>query len=242
MRAILSVISTRAKSHLNDPFPEEIREEVLQTAGPHNALRQLLSLWSQYSPLPLCLMTDEIDALVGDTLISVLRQLRGGYEDRPARFPHSLILCGVRDVRDYRLHMGGEVITGGSAFNIKAESLRLGDFSPADIRNLYEQHTSETGQRFDESIYPLVWDLTRGQPWLVNALADRSVRLEKDRAKPITPSLIMEAKESLIVDLVTHLDQLTDKLKEPRVRRVIEPIVTGDDPSQSTLETSDDEQ
>ena len=39
-----------------------------------------------------------------------------------------MVLCGVRDVRDYRIHASSEkeVITGGSAFNIKARSLRLG--------------------------------------------------------------------------------------------------------------------
>ena len=53
---------------------------------------------------PLVLLIDEIDTLVGDTLLSVLRQLRSGYDQRPAAFPHSTILCGVRDVREYRIH------------------------------------------------------------------------------------------------------------------------------------------
>ena len=59
----------------------------------------------------------------------VLRQSRAGYAHRPRRFPQSVILCGVRDVRDYRIHSSAEktIVTGGSAFNIKAESLRIGD-------------------------------------------------------------------------------------------------------------------
>ena len=36
-----------------------------------------------------------------------------------------------------------------------------------------------------------------------------------------------EAQERLIVDRVTHLDNLADKLREERVRRVVEPILTG---------------
>ena len=84
------------------------------------------------------LFIDEVDSLVGDTLISLLRQIRSGYTDRPAHFPQTVILCGVRDVRDYRMTMAdGEVITGGSAFNIKAESLRMGDFSWAEMTALY---------------------------------------------------------------------------------------------------------
>ena len=78
-------------------------------------------------------LIDEIDTLVGDTLISVLRQLRAGYDQRPERYPQSVVLCGVRDVRDYRIRSSsGEIITGGSAFNIKAESLWLGDFSETE--------------------------------------------------------------------------------------------------------------
>ncbi|MCF8109189.1 MAG: hypothetical protein K9J81_09375 [Desulfohalobiaceae bacterium] len=59
-------------------------------------------------------MLDEIDSLVGDTLIAVLRQLRSGYNQRPKQFPQSVILCGVRDIRDYRIHSSRqkEIITG----------------------------------------------------------------------------------------------------------------------------------
>ena len=92
-------------------------------------------------PRPLVILIDEIDALVGDTLLSVLRQLRTGYVDRPRRFPHSIVLCRLRDVRDYRIHSSAEnrLVLGGSAFNIKSESLRLGDFSEQETRALTAQ-------------------------------------------------------------------------------------------------------
>ena len=94
--------------------------------------------------MPLVLLIDEIDSLVGDTLLSVLRQLRAGYDRRPESFPRSVLLCGVRDVRDYRIHSSVEktVITGGSAFNVKARSLRLGDFSRDEVQALLAQHTA----------------------------------------------------------------------------------------------------
>lgn len=243
MRAILSVICDRARYYGKDLYPETIREEILSRT-PADALRTMLAAWTEHSAKPICLMLDEVDALIGDTLLSVLRQLRSGYESRPKGFPQSIILCGVRDVRDYRIHSGGEVISGGSAFNIKVESLRLGDFTQADIRNLYEQHTTETGQRFEEDVYPLVWSLTQGQPWLVNALAYEVCEniLRCDLVPPITVDLILQAKEQLILKRVTHLDQLTDKLREPRVRRVIEPLVRGDDDRISETADTDDAQ
>ncbi|MDR1227826.1 MAG: ATP-binding protein, partial [Azoarcus sp.] len=83
---------------------------------PQTQLTKLLERWAANSPKPTVLFLDEVDALVGDTLISLLRQIRAGYAQRPRSFPQSIVLCGVRDVRDYRIHQGdGEVITGGSA-------------------------------------------------------------------------------------------------------------------------------
>ncbi len=180
------------------------------------------------------LFLDEIDSLVGDMLVTVLRHLRAGYDQRPAQFPQSVVPCGVRDVCDYRFRVNGgkEVITGGSAFNIKAKSLRLGDFDRQDLEALYRQHTGATGQAFEPGAPELAWELTQGQPWLVNALA-YEVCFEsvagRDRARSVTPAMVLAAKESLILARVTHLHQLADKLREERVRRVIEVILVGGD-------------
>ena len=233
MRTVLAGISERALVALGDGFLDETWERTLDRAGPHGALHQALGRWSLNDPRPLVLLLDEIDALVGDTLISVLRQLRAGYDMRPAGFPQSVILCGVRDVRDYRIRSesAGEVITGGSAFNIKAESLRLGDLGEADVRALLGQHTTETGQAFTEDALAAVWDQSRGQPWLVNALAYEACfrnKANRDRSRTIDGEVVMDAREALVLGRQTHLHQLADKLDEERVRRVIEPVLSGD--------------
>lgn len=233
MQAILGEIATRAQLILGDSNLLASWNQVLLDFGAYGALNRLLSIWTEASKKPTILLIDEIDSLVGDTLIAVLRQLRAGYDKRPAGFPQSILLCGVRDVRDYRIHsdQGKAVITGGSAFNVKAESLRLGNFSQAEVERLYHQHTQETGQLFEPDTLALAWELTQGQPWLVNALAyETCFRMEtsRNRATPITPEMLLEAKEHLILRRETHLDQLADKLKEARVRRVIEPILAGD--------------
>ena len=233
MRTILADIGERARDYLGDPFVLEAMGAALQDSGGDGALRSVLTGWAAASPKPLVLMLDEVDSLVGDTLISLLRQLRGGYDKRPLKFPQTVLLCGVRDVRDYRIHSSEEksVITGGSAFNIKAESLRLGDFSPQDIAALYSQHTEETGQRFDPEALSAVWDLSKGQPWLVNALAyEACFRMKEnhDRSRTITAAVIEASSENLILRRETHLDQLTDKLKELRVKRILEPLIAGE--------------
>ena len=206
--------------------------ETFDTIGHYDAIAEVLSRWAEVDAKPLVLMIDEIDALVGDALLSVLRQLRAGYPERPDGFPQSVILCGVRDVRDYRIRSTAQnaVITGSSVFNITAESLRLRDFSPPEVESLLIQHTEETGQVFMEEARRDVWELTQGQPWLVNALAYEACfrnTAARDRSRPITANAIRDAREQLIRRRETHLDQLTDKLQEERVRRVIEPLLSG---------------
>ncbi|MCP4214858.1 MAG: AAA family ATPase [bacterium] len=230
MRAVLASLAIEATYGLEDPFIEDHWEQILEKKGPFIALQETLIQWCRKSDKPIVLFIDEVDSLVGDTLISLLRQLRSGYSMRPDRFPQSIVLCGIRDVRDYRIHSDMEktIITGGSAFNIKAKSLRMESFTPDDIKTLFEQHTNDTGQQFHEDIFPLVWELTEGQPWLVNALAYETcfdMKEGRDRSKVITSEMILQAKENLILSRATHLDQLADKLGEDRVRRVIEPIL-----------------
>jgi hypothetical protein len=192
-----------------------------------------LEQWSQTADKPIVLLLDEVDALIGDTLISLLRQLRAGYNQRPQAFPQSLILCGVRDLKDYRIHQSnGPIITGGSAFNIKAKSLRLDNFTLTEIRHLYGQHTEQTGQGFDEAMFEPLWRDTAGQPWLVNALGHEMTwedRTARDRRQLVTLMQYQAARERLIQSRAVHLDQLADKLKEPRVHRVIAPILAGEE-------------
>jgi hypothetical protein len=234
MRNILNRLGREARSALGDDGAATAARSLDAADDPHGVLGEFLAVWSEADPRPLVLLIDEIDALVGDTLVSVLRQLRAGYPDRPQHFPASVVLCGIRDVRDYRIHASSEkeVIAGGSAFNIKARSLRMGDFTETGVRALLGQHTAETGQAFTPGALEAVWEQTRGQPWLVNALA-REMCFEHEqlrlRDRPLAEADVFEAREALILRRETHLDQLADKLREPRVRRVIEPLLGGDD-------------
>ncbi|MCY4604790.1 MAG: ATP-binding protein [Gemmatimonadetes bacterium] len=231
MRTILGELASRARS-IGDEFLDSVWPDILAKYGPYAALREALTCWSEADAKPLVLLIDEIDSLMGDSLLSVLRQLRAGYDRRPGEFPQSVVLCGVRDVRDYRIQSTAEnaIITGGSAFNIKARSLRLGDFSQEEVLALLSQHTEETGQAFIAEALDAIWTQTQGQPWLVNALADEACfagEFAEAWHRPIAAEAIHAAREQLILRRETHLDQLADKLKEERVRRVVEPLLSG---------------
>ena len=190
-----------------------------------------LESWARACPRPLALFLDEIDALRGKSLLAVLRQLRAGYHLRPDAAPWSVILCGMRDVRDYKTASGSDEeprLGSASPFNIKVDSMRLGDFSAEQVAALYDQHTAETGQPFAAEAIERAFALTRGQPWLVNALAREIIeQMGVSPPTPITVEHVEQAKEHLILARATHLDSLVARLSEPRVRRVIEPLLAG---------------
>ena len=236
-------IAEETRSIVRTDLPVHIKAEA-RSADFSSMLTTYLRRLSEALPKPLILLLDEIDALVGDSLVSVLRQIRAGYANRPKSFPSSIVLCGVRDVRDYRIVTSSQdIITGGSAFNIKAKSLRLGNFTPEEVRELYMQHTRETGQAFEEDCFPMIWEATEGQPWLVNALGQEvtyEMKENRDRSVRITPEMMYRAQERIIYRRDTHIDILIDKLKEPRVKRVIEPILSNSEEADESLIPTDD--
>ena len=243
VKSTVDTLAQEVDTILCSSLAEDLRD-TLQSIGKDSILSIFLSKLSASLPKPFVLILDEIDALVGDSLVSILRQIRSGYANRPKNFPQTIILCGVRDVRDYRIVLSNQdIVTGGSAFNIKAESMRLGNFSREEIHELYMQHTNETGQKFDDACFPLVWNATEGQPWLVNALAREatwSMKENRDRSVVITPGIMYKAQENLIYRRDTHIDILIDKLKEPRVKRVIEPILANSDEADDGQIPNDD--
>jgi hypothetical protein len=212
-------------------LPPELRPPPRLDAPPGSLFQVNLAAWAESCPRPVVLFFDEIDALLGESLRSVLRQLRAGFTRRPDHFPASVVLCGLRDVRDYKVAAGGGPVRLGSSspFNVKMKSLRIGDFSEEEVRSLYGQHTAQTGQRFTEEALALAWELGAGQPWLTNALAREVVEeMAVPLDEPITTDHLDEAKEALILARQTHLDSLAARLHEPRVKRVIEPLIAGE--------------
>ncbi|MCP4663255.1 MAG: ATP-binding protein, partial [bacterium] len=201
--------------------------------------QEYLSRWCERCPRPVVLFLDEIDALVDDTLLSILDQLHSGYPSRPEHFPHALALIGLRDVRDYKIvrRDGLKRVGSSSPFNIKSDSLTLRNFNAREVAELYEQHTEETGQRISEEAEALAAELTGGQPWLANALARLlGEDLVPDGSTPTEARHVEIAKETLIRRRDTHLDSLIDRLREDRVRKVIEPILTGSDPEDDVFD------
>jgi hypothetical protein len=87
----------------------------------------------------LVIFFDEADCLAPEPLVPFLRQIRQGYNERDSassRFPRSLALVGMRDIRDYIAQVRPDSESRGlaSPFNIKKESLTLKNFTRDEIR------------------------------------------------------------------------------------------------------------
>lgn len=218
-----NTISIRLPDELQPPVKQWQKEE------PGQRIRAFFQDWAKASPQPLVVFIDEIDSLQDETLISILRQLRDGFPNRPENFPTSVGLIGLRDVRDYKVASGGsDRLNTSSPFNIKVSSITLRNFNVEEVVELYQQHTEATGQIFTLEAIQTAFDLTQGQPWLVNALAKEVVeKMIKDRSIAITKEHILQAKEILIARQDTHLDSLAERLREPRIKAIIEPMLAG---------------
>jgi hypothetical protein len=196
------------------------------------ALKDSFSKFCANIDKPLVVMFDEADCLSNGILISFLRQLRNGYVERDTTpFIHSLALVGMRDIRDYRGKIREDASTLGSAspFNIVKESLTLRDFTRDEVAALYGQHAADTGQEFPPDAVDRAFYRTQGQPWLVNAVSMEIVEriLGSDTTRAITAEHIDQAAERIILRRDTHIDSLLERLKEERVQRIVEPMLSG---------------
>jgi hypothetical protein len=204
-----------------------------------NVLKSTLVKYCRSLDKPLVIFFDEADCLSNGTLIAFLRQLREGYINRSdIPFVHSVALVGMRNIRDYKslIRPNSETVGSASPFNIMKKSFSLRNFTQLEVAELYAQHTIETGQVFESQVVDYVFEQTQGQPWLVNAIACESAEkiTKKDYLIPITKDMAEQAIQNLITKWGTHFDSMMERLKEPRVRNIIKPLILGED-----IETSE---
>ena len=195
-------------------------------------VKLFLSLLARQAGKPLVVFFDEVDGLTEGTAVTFLRELRDGYVTRnKIPFPSSIAIVGMMDIRDMkaRVRPHSETLGSKSPFNVIAEDFTLRNFTEDDVRTLYAQHTEATGQVFEPEAVKSAMEWSGGQPWLVNALASECVDKIHDGRydEPITAADIEAAKEAIIRRRDTHVDSLMDRLREPRVRRVMEPVILG---------------
>ncbi|MHC6203821.1 ATP-binding protein [Breznakiellaceae bacterium SP9] len=226
MPSICASIQASA-SRFDVPIPD------LPAVPPSNMLNSILTKWAEMvNPKPLVVLFDEVDVLQGEPLISFLRQLRSGFAERgPGKFPVSIALVGMRDLKDYiTAAKDGVAPNPGSPFNVKSDSATLDYFQKDDIIHLFTQRTAENGQVITEDALEYVWEQSKGQPWIVNSLFQRATMriLDADSTETVTIAHIEEARRQMIEARETHLDALAYRLDNPQIRSLMETLITGE--------------
>ncbi|GHV69813.1 hypothetical protein AGMMS49928_14040 [Spirochaetia bacterium] len=237
--ALEKVMPTICNAIIEQALLYEIDPPELSIDDPSSMLSNILINWAQKTaPLPLVLLFDEVDILTGDVLISFLRQLRGGFMNRGiGKFPVSIALVGMRDLKDYiTVAKDGIAPSPLSPFNIKTDSVLLGNFSQDEVAALFAQRTAETGQQITDEALAYIWEQSRGQPWIVNSLFERVTMriLRSDDYSTVTLEHLKIAREQMILARETHLDSLAVRIREPGIRVVMEKLITGEPDPQLT--------
>ena len=178
---------------------------------PAGMLFNILFNWSQaVVPKPLIILFDEVDVLEGNAMISFLRQLRDGFTGRGiGRFPVSIALVGMRDLKDYiTAYKDGVGPNPGSPFNIKEDSAFLSNFQREEIARLFAQRIAKNGQQITREALDYVFEQSNGQPWIVNSLFKRTIFriLDADSVETVELKHVEEAREQMIMARETHLE------------------------------------
>jgi hypothetical protein len=158
-------VSTEQKTDMIE-FPltlSELLEETLPGEPDVSSWTDFRRLFSTKQGLwdrPLILLLDEVDALpsvLSDIMVAQFREL---YLDRKNNWLHGLALVGIQAVL-------GTANQQGAPFNIQ-RSLRVPNFTPEEVKELYRQYIEESGQVIEATVVDKVYQSTRGQPGLVS--------------------------------------------------------------------------
>jgi hypothetical protein len=197
-----------------------------------NLLNRELTLFCGIIDKPLVILFDDVDCLSDDTLITFLRQLRDGFNSRyVVSFVHSIALVGTRNIRDFksRIRPYRESVGNSSPFNIITRTFTMQNFTVEEIAAMFRSHTVETGRKIERAAVERIYSLTLGHPWSVNAIArataEKTATLE--RSKPITVEHVDEALQTTVMRRDTYAYALLERLKEERVRKIVEPMIVG---------------
>ena len=113
------------------------------------------------------LIIDEIEGLNHEIFGQFLHTIRNLYHSRQEHCMKSVILVGVSNII-------GIVQDYASPFNI-ADTFEVPYFTKEEVLELLSQHKEETGQEFEKSVKDKIYQITKGQPGLVNGFGYKLV-------------------------------------------------------------------
>ncbi len=141
----------------------------------------------------LVLIIDEFEGIPPEALSELLHTFRKIYHRRELYALHALMLVGVSTIAEL-------IVSTASPFNITDE-IAISYFSEAEVRELINQYTTETGQPFDEEVIRALYANTNGQPGLMCGLCNYLVEtLVTDSAQTVTMSAFYKALKHYLTE------------------------------------------
>ena len=150
---------------LNKNFNIDLRQE--------EELAKIFKHISEIQNKKCVLIIDEVEGINEEYFGDFLHSIRNAYHSRENHCLKSVILVGVSNII-------GIVQDNASPFNI-ADNLNVPYFTKDEVFELLGQHETETGQLFDKKVKEKIWQITAGQPGLVNGFAKVLVDRNPDK-------------------------------------------------------------
>ncbi len=173
---------------------ERMSKQWGETINAHN-FTSLYRILSQESSDKKVLIIDEIEGLNPAILGRFLHSIRNCYHSRTENSLKSVILVGVANIT-------GSAESNASPFNI-ADSLNLPYFTEQEVFELFEQHETATGQLFEADVKAKIYEITAGQPGLVNGFGLKLTENYPEKA-------VLDYQDYLVVE-DWYLNEAIDK-------------------------------
>ena len=154
------------------------------------------------------LIIDEVEGINEQYFGTFLHAIRKAYHSRENHCLKSVILVGVSNIV-------GVVSDNASPFNI-TDNLNVPYFTDEEVLELLHQHETETGQLFEEKVKEKIFQITAGQPGLVNGFA--KVLVDNNPEKEIlTYDDYLKVEDWYLTEAIDkNFENVLNKAKEER--------------------------
>ncbi|MFH0926542.1 MAG: ATP-binding protein, partial [bacterium] len=166
-------------------------------------------------PFKVVLVIDEIERFTPAYFNEFLHLLRETYHDREHHSLKSVILVGVSNIL-------GIIQDNASPFNI-ADNLNIPYFSQTEVKELLGQHEKETGQQFTDGVKEKVYQITQGQPGLVNGFAYKLVDNNPNKEKIDISDYLQVEDWYLRIAIDKNIENIKNKAR--RYKKLVEELL-----------------
>ncbi len=147
---------------------KEILNESWDVSFTSNTIPALFDDISRIKDRKCVLIIDEIENFNPEYFNELLHAIRNLYHSRYSHCLKSVILVGVSNIL-------GIIQDNASPFNI-TDNLEVDYFTHEEVLHLFQQHETETGQLFGLEVKEKIYQITAGQPGLVNGFGYKLVK------------------------------------------------------------------